>query len=229
MKIAIMQPYFVPYIGYFQLISAVNKYVIYDDVNFISKGWVNRNNILLNGERHLINLLLLGASQNKIIKDIKVQPNQNKLFKVIENAYKKAPYFDEIFPVILRIIQFENRELGQFLWNSISELCRYMLINTELILSSTIIKDNSLKSQAKILHICEILGTEKYFNSIGGQALYNKDDFKKKNIELEFLDTLITPYPQFKNDFVPSLSIIDVLMFNSLERVRIMLNEYKLV
>lgn len=229
MTVGIMQPYFLPYIGYFQLINAVDKYVIYDDVQFIKGGWINRNNILLNGERHLVNLLLSGASSNKNINEIEVQSNQTKIIKVIESAYKKAPFFEEVFSMFLKIIEYEKRELGQFLGNSIAELCKYMFIDTELIFSSTIKKDNTLKAQEKVLQICEILGATKYYNAIGGQELYNKKDFKQQKIELQFLDTQITAYPQFKNEFVSHLSILDVLMFNSVEEVKTFLDNYKLI
>jgi len=126
MKIGIMQPCFFPYIGYFQLINSVDKYVIYDDVQFIKGGWINRNNILLNGERHRINLLLSGASSNKSINEVEVQSNQVKLIKTIESAYKKAPTFDKVFPVLLNILEYGGKNLGEFLGNSIKEFCNYM-------------------------------------------------------------------------------------------------------
>ena len=229
MKLGIMQPYFLPYIGYFQLINAVDKYVIYDDVQYIKGGWINRNFILLNGERFLINLLLSGASSNKTINEIEVQSNQVKLKKTIESAYKKAPMFDKVFPVLINIMEYEKKELGQFLGNSIKELCNYMSINTELIYSSKIKKNNTLKAQDKVMQICNILKADKYLNAIGGQALYNKDDFKKQNIELHFLNSSSKPYTQFNNEFVPYLSIVDVLMFNSVEKVKDMLNDYNIV
>lgn len=229
MKLGIMQPYFLPYIGYFQLINAVDKYVIYDDVQYIKGGWINRNFILLNGERFLINLLLSGASSNKTINEIEVQSNQVKLKKTIESAYKKAPMFDKVFPVLTNIMEYEKKELGQFLGNSIKELCNYMSINTELIYSSKIEKDNTLKAQDKVMQICNILKADKYLNAIGGQALYNKDDFKKQNIELHFLNSSSKPYTQFNNEFVPYLSIVDVLMFNSVEKVKDILNDYNIL
>jgi len=229
MKLGIMQPYFLPYIGYFQLINAVDKYVIYDDVQYIKGGWINRNFILLNSERFLINLLLLGASSNKTINEIEVQSNQVKLKKTIESAYKKAPMFDKVFPVLTNIMEYEKKELGQFLGNSIKELCNYMSINTELIYSSKIEKDNTLKAQDKVMQICNILKADKYLNAIGGQALYNKDDFKKQNIELHFLNSSSKPYTQFNNEFVPYLSIVDVLMFNSVEKVKDILNDYNIL
>lgn len=229
MRIAIMQPYFLPYIGYFQLIDAVDKFVIYDDVQFIRRGWINRNYILLNGERHLINLLLSGASLNKTINNIKLQPNQQKLIKTIENVYKKAPMFNEVFPVFLNIMEYEEKNLGKFLGYSITQLCKYLHVNTELFFSSDINKNCSLKGQDKVLHICNLLETNSYINTISGETLYSKDDFEKQNIELKFLKSNTKDYPQFKNEFVPNLSILDVMMFNSIVEIRQLLDNYELV
>lgn len=229
MTIGIMQPYFLPYIGYFQLINAVDKYVIYDDVQFIKGGWINRNFILLNGERFLINLLLSGASSNKTINNIEVQYNQSKLIKTIENAYKKASMFDKVFPVFMNIMEYKEKNLGMFLGNSIIELCNYLSLKTEIVFSSSIEKDNTLKGQDKVLNICKIIGADQYMNAIGGQALYDKENFKKQNIELQFLNTTIIPYHQFNNEFVPFLSLLDVLMFNSTERVNDLLDKFELI
>jgi len=229
MTIGIMQPYFLPYIGYFQLIKEVDKYVIYDDVNYINKGWINRNNILLNGQKYLFTLSLLGASQNKLINEIAVENNQSKLLKTIENAYKKAPYFENVFAVIQSIFDYENKNLSKFVGNSIIQIADYLDIKTTFVYSSEIEKDNTLKGQEKILQICKILGVTNYINTIGGQELYDKDIFKQNNIELHFLKTEMIEYKQFKNDFVPYLSILDVMMFNPIEEINVMLNKFELV
>jgi len=229
MKLGIMQPYFLPYIGYFQLIKAVDKYVIYDDVNYINKGWINRNNILLNGQKYLFTLSLLGASQNKLINEIFVEENQSKLLKTLETAYKKAPYFENIFPVIQNIFDYENKNLGKFVGNSIIQIADYLNIKTDFIYSSEIKKEDSLKGQEKILYICKTFNATNYINAIGGQELYDKEIFKQNNIELNFLQTQIVDYKQFKNDFVPYLSSLDVLMFNSVEEIGKMLDKFELV
>jgi len=229
MKIGIMQPYFMPYIGYFQLINTVDKYVIYDDVQYIKGGWVNRNNILLNEKRHLINLLLSGASPNKTINSIDIQQTQTKLIKTIENAYKKAPLFSKVFEVFMKIFEFKDQNLAAFLGNSIVELCNYMSIKTEIIFSSVIEKDYELKGKDKVIYICEFLDADHYINAIGGRTLYDKEDFNNHNIKLQFLETEITPYPQFKNEFVPNLSILDVMMFNSVKDINKMLDNYDLI
>lgn len=229
MKLGIMQPYFLPYLGYWQLINAVDKYVIYDDVNFINKSWINRNNILLNGNKHQINLLLTEASQNKLINQVAIQDNQTKLIRTIEMNYKKAPMFQQVFPLFLHIMEHSDKNLAKFIGNSIVEISKYLSIETEFIYSSTIDKDNTLRAQDKILNICKLLNANKYVNAIGGADLYSKDDFNKVGIELSFLETKIEPYKQFKNEFVPYLSILDVLMFNSIEEIKSRLNKYELL
>ncbi|HHU17898.1 MAG TPA: WbqC family protein [Clostridiales bacterium] len=229
MKLGIMQPYFMPYLGYWQLIKAVDKFVIYDDVNFIKGGWINRNNILLNNQRFLINLLLSGASSNKLINEIKVQGNQTKLIKTIESAYKKAPMFDTVFPLFLQIMSFCNNNLAKFIGNSLIEVTNYLMIETEFIYSSDIEKDNSLRAQDKILHICNLLGAKQYINAIGGQELYDKESFDSQGLKLNFIKSELPPYKQFNNEFIPGLSIIDVMMFNSVEEINGMLDKYELI
>jgi len=229
MKAAIMQPYFLPYIGYFQLINAVDKYILYDDVQFIKGGWINRNNMLLNRKKFMFNLLMLGATPNKLINEISVQSNQNKLLKTIEISYKKAPYFGVVFPIINEILNYGNLNLARYLGNSIIEICSYLKIETEIIYSSTIQKNNSLKAQDKVINICKSLQVTTYINAIGGQELYNKDVFNEDAISLLFLKSNLSSYPQFNNEFIPLLSIIDIMMFNSVAEIRLMLNNYTLI
>jgi len=231
MKIGIMQPYFFPYIGYWQLINAVKKYIIYDDVQYIKGGWINRNRIFVGGEPKLINLLMNGASPNKLINEINTPDNivhKNKLLKTIRHSYSKSPYFNSIYPVIESIILFKEEVLSLYLKNSIEIIANYLEMNTEFILSSDINKDNKLQGQDKILQICKILGATEYYNAIGGKGLYSVEDFKNNGIGLKFLQTESIKYKQFDNGFIPNLSIIDVLMFNSREEVKKMLNLYTL-
>ena len=232
MKIGIMQPYFFPYLGYWQTLNAVDKYVIYDDVNYIKNGWINRNNILLNNQKHLLTIPLDGASPFLLINQIKTTPRENekeKLLKTIEVAYKKAPYFDVVFPIIHDVIMEKSNLIINALVLQFKSVCKYLDIQTELIISSTMDKDNSLKAQDKVIHICKMLGGTQYINAIGGQELYNFEDFKKNGLELSFLKTEFTPYKQFKNEFIPGLSMIDILMFNSPEQIKQMLNDYTLI
>ncbi|MEG0051019.1 MAG: WbqC family protein [Terrisporobacter sp.] len=232
MKLGIMQPYFLPYIGYWQLLNAVDQYVIYDDVNFIKGGWINRNNILINNEAKLFNIQMKGASSNKLINEIEVSSNQvwkKKFLKTIESSYSKAPFYKEVYPVIEDIINCEEVNLAKYIANSISKVCDYLNINTKLIISSDIEKNNELKAQDKVIEICTNLGATEYYNAIGGQELYSYSDFEKSGIKLSFLKTNMSEYKQFNGDFVGGLSIIDVMMFNSASDIKTKLEEYELL
>lgn len=229
MTIAIMQPYLFPYIGYWQLISAVDTFVIFDDVNYINKGYINRNTILVNEEPWQFTLELIGASQNRFINEIEVGKNQKKLLKTIEMAYKKAPYFGKAFPVIQDIFNQEEKNLANLIRYSIEKITNYLGLEKKFLFSSQIKKDNTLKAQDKIIQITVLLNANRYINAIGGQALYEREIFKKEEIELKFLKTEIKEYKQFGNNFISRLSIIDVMMFNSVDEIKTMLQAYELI
>jgi len=232
MKVAIMQPYIFPYIGYFQLINAADVFVIYDDVNYIKKGWINRNTILVNGTGLLFSIPLQNVSQNKWINQLALADDvrwKNELLKTIQLSYKKAPYFEVVFPIINKIIVHPNNKLSEFISNSIHQICTYLAIKTRIQLSSTIEKNTDLKGQDKIIEICKKLNATQYINAIGGKELYTKDTFLDNQIALNFIRTNPIVYSQFKNDFIPWLSIIDVLMFNSVEKTNDFLNQYELL
>jgi hypothetical protein len=185
MKLAIMQPYFFPYIGYWQLISAVDAFVIYDDVNYIKQGYVNRNSLLINGVKAFFTLELSGASSFKLINEIQVGGNRPKLIKTLEQNYKKAAYFTDVFPIVSAIIAFQEHNLGKYLGNSIIEIASFLDLKPRFIYSSDIEKNNTLKGQDKVLAICKNMNSSKYLNAIGGQKLYSKDEFMAKGIELK--------------------------------------------
>ena len=227
-----MQPYFFPYIGYWQLIHAVDKFVVYDDVNFIKKGWINRNNILLNKNAHLFTLPLSKASQNKLINEINLQENlteRQNILKTIYSAYTKAPYFYKIKDILETIIMYDELNLSLYLQNQLKIISDYLCINTEFLLSSELQNDKSLHSQDKILDICKFLNADEYINPIGGLELYDKNIFLQKGIQLYFIKTWDIEYKQFGNNFIPNLSIIDVMMFNSPEQIKKMLDNYELI
>lgn len=232
MKLGIMQPYFVPYIGYWQLINAVDKYVVYDDVNFIKGGWINRNRILVNGQIQFFNIPMLGASSFKLISEIGVNNNPkliNKNLRTIENAYKKAPYYQSVFPLIQKILECGKENIADYVFFSLQSICDYLNIKTELILSSSLKKDCNLKGKEKVLSICNLLSATEYYNAIGGQELYAFSEFKENGIQLKFLETKNIEYKQFGEEFQPNLSIIDVLMFNTQGQIKSMLNQYDLI
>lgn len=229
MTLGIMQPYFMPYIGYWQLMAAVDTYVVYDDVNYIKGGWVARNNILLNGQKHMFIITLNGASPNKLFNEITIKDDFKKFSRLIESAYRKAPYYAEVSALLNKIYNYGDKSLGAFMMNSFQVVLDYLEIDTKLILSSTIEKDNSLRGKDKVKHICHLLGADTYYNAIGGQELYDKNDFRADGIDLQFVQTNLTPYAQLDNEFVPGLSMIDVLMFNSPTEVKQLLTNYKLI
>lgn len=232
MRVSIMQPYFFPYIGYFQLIANADVFVIYDDVNFIKKGWINRNNILVNNKPYLFSMPLQNVSQNKLINEILISDLdkwKTDLLKTISFSYKKAPFYQNVYPLIDKIISFDELNLALYIQNSIQNLCAYLKINTKLIMSSEIDKNNNLNGEDRIIDICLQLGANQYVNAIGGKDLYDSAHFSEKNIKLQFIKSEKIEYKQFKNEFIPWLSIIDVLMFNSVSDVKQILNQYELI
>ncbi len=229
LKVGIMQPYFMPYIGYWQLMSYVDKYVIFDDVNYIKRGYSNRNSILMQGEAKIFTISIAGASQNKKYNELSIADDFRKFYLTLETCYKKAPYYNQVIELLHNVTDFEDKSLGNFMMHSFQIILNYQNIETELLLSSSILKNNELRGPEKIKEICKKLGATDYINAIGGQALYGYDDFRKHGIKLHFLKTDTITYKQFANDFVPNLSIIDVLMFNSPNEIKELLNNYTLV
>lgn len=229
MKIGIMQPYVFPYIGYFQTLNAVDSYVIYDDIQFIKGGWINRNNILIGGRKTLFTFSLKDASPNRLINEIDINDDFNKFIKTLSMAYSWAPYKDAVLPLVQRICDYKDKNLARFIGNSLKEISEYLGITTKLLYSSDLRKDTQLKAQDKVIAICEELGADTYINAIGGQELYSRDDFEPHGIDLKFMKNLPIEYKQFGKEFVGSLSIIDVMMFNSIEDISIMLDSYELI
>lgn len=232
MKLAIMQPYIFPYIGYFQLIKAVDKFVIYDDVNFINRGWINRNRILVNGKDSLFTIPLKEASQNKLINEIEVNWDdawKSKWLKTLEQSYKKAPYFQQVRPIIEQTLGQEKIIFSEIIVENLKLINAYLGITTEIIPSSAIYQNIELKAQTRILDICLQEKANHYINPIGGIELYQKEVFEEKGMQLNFIKSKPVQYPQLKNDFVPWLSILDVLMFNSVEQIQTFLDSYELV
>jgi hypothetical protein len=229
MKIGIMQPYFLPYLAYFQLIKAVDNFVIYDDVNYIMRGWINRNNFLINGDARIFTISLKYASPNKLINESEIDDDFRKFLKMIYLNYSKAPFFNEVFQLIERIVDYEDKCLSRFVINCIKEICIYMNISTNLMISSELPKDISLKGVNKVIDICNKLKADTCINPIGGMQMYKKEYFTLHGIDLFFLQTEETPYKQFNYGFVSGLSILDVLMFNSVEQIEYMLDRYKLI
>lgn len=233
-KVAIMQPYFFPYIGYFQLINSVDEFIIYDNIQYTKKGWINRNRILCNNKDRMISLPLKKDSDFLNVVDRKLSDTwiseRKKLINLINELYKKSPFFDKVFPLIQQILLFEETNLFKFIYNSLVLINEYLDIKTKITISSSLdIDHKNLKSQDKVLALCKKTKADIYINAIGGQELYNKDYFLQHNIILNFIKSELISYKQFDNEFVSWLSIIDVLMFNSKEQIKKYLNCYKLI
>lgn len=217
LTIAIMQPYFLPYIGYFQLMAAVDVFVLYDNIKYTKKGWINRNRFLKNGQDAVFSLPLKSDSDSLDIRDRYVSAAfaPSELLNQWSNAYRKAPYFDAVLPVLESIVRYPQRNLFMFIQHAIRSICTYLDIHTPIVISSEVHIDHQLKAQAKVLAICQALHATRYINAIGGQALYDKTVFNQQGITLNFLQSQLTPYQQFGQAFVPWLSIVDCMMFNT--------------
>ena len=231
-SLAIMQPYFFPYIGYWQLIHAVDRFVIYDDVNYINKGWINRNRLMINGSPTYITAPLYRASQNKRICDISLQPLAvwcDKLVRMIEITYRKSPYFSEVFPIIENLIRYETESLADYLAYQLQTLATFMGIKTEFVVSSRCYENDYLSGQARILNICKQEHASTYINPQGGQALYDTEMFRNEGINLNFIVMRPLPYKQRNTEFIPYLSIIDALMEIGLFDIKHHLNTFDLI
>jgi hypothetical protein len=224
MKLAIMQPYFFPYIGYFQLLNAVDEFVIYDNIEFTKKGWINRNRILVNGNDAFITLPLKKDSDFLHVRDRYLADSwdleRKKMLNKLGESYRKAPHFAAVFPLIERCILFDDRNLFSLILNSIKEIMNYLDIHSTITISSSISIDHSLKSAEKVISICKHQKSDTYINPIGGRTLYDPGLFKMHKIDLRFLESDLVEYKQYNNQFQPWLSIIDVMMFNPINTLQ---------
>jgi hypothetical protein len=234
MKIGIMQPYLFPYLGYFQLINAVDIFVVYDDVQYIKNGRINRNKIQSNRNPILFTFgikkdaMTLHINQRFYSKESHYLTKE-KFLKTLFLSYYRAPHFKEVNELIIDILNYEDLNISEFNTNSLRKICNYMNINTQFILSSSLEKVKGLKAQEAVVEINKLLGSRCYINAIGGLKLYSPEKFEENGIRLKFIRMRNIKYHQFNEQFIPNLSIIDVLMFNSKEEIENLLNNYELV
>lgn len=228
-----MQPYLFPYFGYFQLINTVDKYVVLDDVQFIKGGWINRNKILFNNTSKLFTFSVRHAPYNLNICERyftdSFEKEKIKLLMLLQQSYKKAPYFRDVFALVERILNYKDKNIAALVTNSLVNLCDYMGIETQFIVSSRIERDRTKKKEEMVIDIVKQLGGFDYVNAVGGQTIYTKNYFKRNGINIKFLQMGEIEYKQFDNPFVPNLSIIDVLMFNNNKKITSLLKEYSLI
>jgi len=233
MKVAIMQPYFFPYIGYFQLIKTVDKFIVYDNIKYTKKGWINRNRLLFNGKEQLFTIPIrkgsdsLDICQRELSENCKIETT--KILERIRLNYRKAPYFNEVYPLTEKSFFLEDTNLFRYIFFSLQQILAYLGIRTEILISSKIGVEERLAGENRVISICKHLNASQYINSIGGVALYSRERFSEEGIILRFLKSNQVIYKQFDNEFIPSLSILDVMMFNSPQKICEMLNQYELV
>jgi hypothetical protein len=239
MVLGVMQPYIFPYIGYFQLINKADVFVFYDDVTFIKRGWINRNKILVNKKDSLFTVPLSKMSQNSLIINTKVSNDLYKkwsvnFFKTVKQSYSKGPYFNEVYTIIENTF-LKNRNdtiyISDLCQASIIACCQYLGITTKFMKSSELLHSHKECNRTdRLINIAKDLNCTTYINSIGGKELYEKEYFKEMGIGLSFLKPNSIEYLQNdSNEFVPWLSMLDVMMFNTKEQISVMLNDFKLL
>ncbi|MFM0282482.1 WbqC family protein [Paraburkholderia sediminicola] len=228
MKLAIMQPYLFPYLGYFQLVAAADKFVFYDDVNYIKNGWINRNRLLLGNTVRYITVPLAGASPSRKINEVEVLPRERwlrKMLEAIRHAYARAPHYARVSELVGDTLSSATTDISTLASLSVIETSRYLQINTDFVPSSALYGNAGLNGADRVLDICMTEKADAYVNLPGGQALYERKDFDSLGISLGFIQPNLRPYRQFDDTFHPGLSIVDALMFNSADQVKAMLTE----
>jgi hypothetical protein len=234
MTIAVMQPYLFPYLGYYQLVAAVDSFVFFDDVNFISRGWINRNNILQGGEASLFTVPLVKQSQNKLINEVQLNEFlkwKTRFLKTMEFSYKGAPYFDEMHKWLTQFLVKDFSGISDLACESVSSVANLLDLKVRFLRSSEIEyqRDGAKGGEEKVLAICKILGATHYINPKNGQELYNRSHFSNQHIQLNFIHMADISYDQsLRGSFVPNLSILDVLMFNGVGKTKDLLKQYTL-
>ncbi len=227
MRVAIMQPYFLPYIGYWQLIHAVDTFVVYDNIKYTKKGWINRNRFLLNGRAEIFTLPLRKDSDSVEIRQRRLAEtfDRTELINRFGAAYRKAPVFGTFMPWLDKIIQFPSDNLFEYLLHSIRQICAYLEIRTPVMVASSVDCDHSLKAAERVKAIAQSLGADTYINPIGGTELYSRENFAQQGLSLRFLQARPFEYAQASPNFVASLSIVDVAMFNHASAVKQILRQ----
>ncbi len=231
-KIAVMQPYLFPYIGYFQLIHMVDEFIILDNVQYINRGWINRNRILINGKEHLFSFSLKKDAREKLISERffsnEFHKERIKFFHMIECAYGKAPYYKNVQDLLVQCMEQETNNISDFIVHTLKKICLYLGIDVTFYLASAIFPKD-IKGEDYIIKVCQKRDAHVYINPIGGQMLYTKQNFSSQGIALYFLQSDNVQYVQFENPFVERLSIIDVMMFNSIEEIKKLLGRCALI
>jgi hypothetical protein len=229
-----MQPYLFPYIGYFQLIGAVDTFVFFDDVNFITRGYIHRNAIDINGKKSIFTVPLAGASQNSPINETRIHEREygkwwHKFQKTLKQQYGSAPFFGNTFEILNEVFDAPSNTISALAEKSVIAVCSYLGMDTRFEKASNIDYDKTGAAQEKVLDLCAFLQADTYINPIGGAELYQDADFSKNELELYFIKSGKIQYEQKTEAFLPALSIIDVLMYNGPASITGFLERYELL
>ncbi len=236
MKIAIMQPYFAPYLGYISLIKHTDEFILFDTVQFIRHGWIERNRILKQNEGWLyIQVPLEKHSRGTLIKDLKINNEIDWKKKILSQLiiYKKtAPNYYKVISLLNEVFEKEYTSVVYFIKMLLEKICAYLGFPKTLpIFSEMDLEIEEAKMPDEwALNICKKLGSNiTYINPIGGLDFFDREKYTKNNIQIYFQKMNLKPYIQRRNNFQSGLSIVDVLMFNSIEEINKMLSEFELL
>lgn len=212
-----MQPYFLPYIGYWQLLNYVDVFILFDDVTYIKKGYIDRNYIANTKGTLGLKLKVRKASQNRKINDHELLPGQSHLWELVKTCYPETALEKDEGRLIELIIKCQEENLAKYLESSIRNMAQYLEINTEIFRSSDI--KSKFVGKEKIISMVKHVSGTTYVNMRGGQHLYHETDFSRENLGLEFFDAKLRPYAQGTPEFTPGLSIVDLLLNTSRETI----------
>jgi len=229
--VVVMQPYFFPYLGYFQLVAASSEFVYLNDVAFIKGGWINRNRFLVQGREHLFTVPVAAASSHRSIANTTIGGPlgwSDRFLRLLDQSYARAPNRAATLNLVRQVVSFPHASIAALAEESVRAVCAYVGLRTEWRRSNEDALRSDLKGAARVLNICQTLGADRYVNAPGGKELYDAEVFSRAGIDLRFLRPALPPYDQKGPEFVPGLSIIDLLMFNPREQVRTWMETYEL-
>ncbi|GGO79552.1 hypothetical protein GCM10011348_14120 [Marinobacterium nitratireducens] len=228
MKLAVMQPYLFPYIGYFQLMYAADLFLIYDDVAYIKQGYINRNSILSPNGPVRFTVSVPGASSNKLISSLNFSTDVKKALRTVEQSYSKTPHFASVFPIVQKTLEQEDRSIAAVCQKSYEEIFEYLCVEKNIKKTSELDYDRSASAQDRLIALCQKFEASCYINAPGGRKLYAKSDFAAKGIDLKFINSLSVEYSQGQKKFTQNLSIIDVLMNCTPDEIKYLFGRYEL-
>lgn len=227
-----MQPYLFPYIGYFHLMDAADVFVVYDDVQYSKGGWINRNQILVDGSAKWLTMPVEKKPLGTTIHEMDYVHHGSPIDTIankIRGAYAKAPYYKAVAPFLFELIDQETTNVARFNETILRGVAGALGVKCQIIRASEVPEGQGLRGQDRVLDICRRLEPRTYVNAIGGVELYENEVFEEKGMDLRFILSDSIRYDQFHDPFVPNLSIIDVLMFNGFEGTEAFVGRYKLV